>query len=525
VKFPIVWNILNREITGITTLVPGYIGIPPLVAYPGTITAYFEAVCKNANASAQDLYLRMDSDSAFASPSTEKTLSITGSTSNYTRFRSTSFTLDVDNQYKGIQPNSTDLSILCARVITIVDTGTDDLLNVKIPFDIGGYEIFDYSDTVEHNLVNPKFWKYDSADWEPGGDTGLTSIPGSLQLTSDVENDAYPVDFEFWSFTTPPTATSWIQYYGHYDETPRLRAYNGFHPSNGLYYGWRVEQGTSMRGGTFYSGHILIDHTARNGSIFQKVLTISLRNIYGGTGTEEASGQSFTTVGAIDLKAIAFGMRKLGSPTDNLKCEIYDGLSGSLVTNGTSNNIAASNLCHFVYGSVVVFEFSTPPSLDAATKYYARVTRSGSRDTTNRAVITQDASDYYSGGAYLTRNSGTWSENGSGHDCMFFVISTDDKITKFQLELPMITANQTDTGLQDFIARYDPNEWDGVDVDAFHEQYASGAGSNTKLQEDLGGTPSDIANSSITGANVVRGGTAMTMPSSADDIDTNIVTA
>jgi hypothetical protein len=57
-KFPIVWNLLNQEITTSTSLVPFYVIIPPLVAQPATLTAYFEAVCQNANASAQDLYLK-----------------------------------------------------------------------------------------------------------------------------------------------------------------------------------------------------------------------------------------------------------------------------------------------------------------------------------------------------------------------------------------------------------------------------------------------------------------------------------
>ena len=71
---------------------------------------------------------------------------------------------------------------------------------------------------------------------------------------------------------------------------------------------------------------------------------------------------------------------------------------------------------------------------------------------------------------------------------------------------------------------YDADEWDGVTVNLYPEHDASGATCNTKLQEDTDGTPSDVSNSSITGANRTRGGTALSITDN-EDIDTYVVEA
>lgn len=100
---------------------------------------------------------------------------------------------------------------------------------------------------------------------------------------------------------------------------------------------------------------------------------------------------------------------------------------------------------------------------------------------------------------------------------------TDAEITKFQTEYLIANTEETGgTGLKDYDTYFVPAEWEDVDNDYFHEHYASGAASQTKLQEDPNGVPADITNSGITGANLQRG-SAMTMPGSAEEIDVNVV--
>ena len=120
-------------------------------------------------------------------------------------------------------------------------------------------------------------------------------------------------------------------------------------------------------------------------------------------------------------------------------------------------------------------------------------------------------------------------------------------ITKLQPEYLMINAPQAGTGNQENLTDYDPAEWnvEGGSLAFLHEHSADSAGSNTKLQDE---DTNDLIPSNITGANLVRNsplyyidtndlsgsnitgddltrGSAMTMPATAKDIDSVIVTA
>jgi hypothetical protein len=116
------------------------------------------------------------------------------------------------------------------------------------------------------------------------------------------------------------------------------------------------------------------------------------------------------------------------------------------------------------------------------------------------------------------------------NDLLFYIAHTDGidsyrgiDITKLQNEYLLINANQSDTGLQEFRTLFDANEWDGVSNTYYHEHSASGSSSNSKLQDDLDGTPTDITDSSITGANLQRS-SGLTLTDD-EEIDANIVTA
>ena len=98
-------------------------------------------------------------------------------------------------------------------------------------------------------------------------------------------------------------------------------------------------------------------------------------------------------------------------------------------------------------------------------------------------------------------------------------------ITKLEEQYLLLnTGTVTEGQLTDYDGYYDADEWDGVTVSLYPEHDASGATCNTKLQEDTDGTPSDVSNSSITGANRTRGGTALSITDN-EDIDTYVVEA
>lgn len=79
------------------------------------------------------------------------------------------------------------------------------------------------------------------------------------------------------------------------------------------------------------------------------------------------------------------------------------------------------------------------------------------------------------------------------------------------------------TGLQGAPAYYDPADWDGIDVEFFHENCVYDGGANydadTKLQEDPNGTPADISGSTLTDIIQRERSSALTMPSTAKEID------
>ena len=96
------------------------------------------------------------------------------------------------------------------------------------------------------------------------------------------------------------------------------------------------------------------------------------------------------------------------------------------------------------------------------------------------------------------------------------------EITLLEPQMLLVNTGKGATGLQNYDQLWDDDEWDGVDLNILPEHDASQAASNTKIQEDPNGTPSDVSNSSITGANRVRGGTALSITDD-ETIDTNIV--
>ena len=97
------------------------------------------------------------------------------------------------------------------------------------------------------------------------------------------------------------------------------------------------------------------------------------------------------------------------------------------------------------------------------------------------------------------------------------------KITKLEEWYHFFSEDISFTGLMDRDQLYDANEWDGVTVNLYPEHAQRPAFTvTTKIQEDPNGTPSDVANSSITGTNRTRGGTALSITDD-ETIDSNVV--
>lgn len=145
--------------------------------------------------------------------------------------------------------------------------------------------------------------------------------------------------------------------------------------------------------------------------------------LYGGSGTAEELGQSFTTGGALTVAGVYFTGHKVGSPTDNLVLEIQTnsgGLpSGTVV--GSSGTVAGTDI---TAGSWRLFRASVSASLSASTTYHLVFRRDGARDTSNYYQLRGDGPDSITGGLEY-RESGTWASGGAS-DFEFALATSSD---------------------------------------------------------------------------------------------------
>lgn len=121
--------------------------------------------------------------------------------------------------------------------------------------------------------------------------------------------------------------------------------------------------------------------------------------------------QSFKITSASTIGSIKLWLRKIGTPTGNLTVNIYAdsaGSPGSLVTNGTSQTLAASKLATLY--DYFEFKFSTPPSLSANTTYWIVLETTDSASSSNYVRWGTDKSNPgYLDGELKVYASSAWS--------------------------------------------------------------------------------------------------------------------
>jgi hypothetical protein len=277
-----------------------------------------------------------------------------------------------------------------------------------------------------------------------------------------------------------------------------------------------------MYGGTIYNAKVIA--TKEDLAYLSTELGGTYRNINGDGGVGEACAQSID-IGAYGgkIKQLNVSLRKYGSPTGNLTCEVATSIGGAAIANGTSNTIAASSTS--TDGGWYEFVFATAPILSASTTYYFHFYTSSSYDYPDRVVVVRSDGSTVAGVGSYTKDNGSWGSESVDDLSLKLVLSNGEPITKLQTEYLLINEAQADTGLQEYPTSWNPAEWndgEGGLPDMFHEHSADDPGSNTKLQDE---DTSDLPNSDITGDDLTRGGTKLTMPGSAKEIDSYIVTA
>lgn len=402
--------------------------------------------------------------------------------------------------------SGTDMAIEIKSAKVIILQSATDITDTQTQIEVGAYELWADVATAEtyEPLSEPKYWKYESDKWDPTPTfkLGFTAVNENDMDTSRValqeSSDA--------AFTSPSTVTNSVVSFN--VETVAYYESSVFTPTDGYYYRLVYTNDNTKYGGTIYNAKIVATQVA--GSIRHNANYIyATERVYGGTGTSEVIGQSITTIGAITVDSIFFYMLSYGSPTDNLTCYITTTRDGDTpITNGTSQNFDAGTM---VAGKEtwVKFTFSTPPSLSATTKYWFKIQRSGSRDTVNYVAAGSGETTGYASGEPVIRDSGTWSNETSGRDLYFSVMAVGDAITKLQPEYLLINAAQADTGLQEYLTYFDPDEWDGVDNDYYHEHSADDPDANSKLYAYSSGalTHKDVSHATDTYGGVFSDGT------------------
>lgn len=159
--------------------------------------------------------------------------------------------------------------------------------------------------------------------------------------------------------------------------------------------------------------------------------------IYGGTGGTESNqgqGQSFT-IGSNDIDCVAIVCRlaKFGSPTDNLDLKLRSTSISGTVLSTVSIDISTFDISL----TWIRFEFSSPVTLTASTKYYFTLERSGARDIGNYALAGHSTGSDYSGGGQYTKSNNAWGSESGTEDLML-------KIESSSLTMPA-TAEEIDS--------------------------------------------------------------------------------
>lgn len=159
------------------------------------------------------------------------------------------------------------------------------------------------------------------------------------------------------------------------------------------------------------------------GTYLSMPMATSATNL-GNAAATTAQGQSFTTLGAVTVTAIAVRLKKVLAPTDNVTIKLTTN-GASIPTGtvlGTSDAIAGTVISTSV--DWVIFPFSTPVALSASTKYWLTIQRSGANDASNYYTVDRVAADRYAGGGQSTLASGSWSTETAFADLGFVISGT-----------------------------------------------------------------------------------------------------
>ena len=475
-------------------------------------TGYFEIVAKNSDRSARSVTISSNDNPGLGGGSVIS-ISVPANTNAWELIRSSDFTLAADPYYMYYVSGTYDtvISIRSAKIIILQsDTNITDTVT---QIEVGQFATFIPASTnTDYPITEPKYWKYESAKWDP---TPTFTFGFTLGIEDDKETYKIGLqeasDAAFTSNVLTITAsqvTVNVEVVGYYESS-------AFTPTDGYFYRV-VYQGDDNKDDIYlYNAKII----ATQGTI--DVSTGSALDYYLWGGILEGVYQSFETLQDQTLNKATFQLSKSGAPTGNIYAKLY----AHTGTFGTSSEPTGSALATSDAVDVsslttspvdIEFTFSTPYELLDSTQYYCIGIEFDGGDSGNFLLVRYDTGAH-AGNKSQTADIGSPSYTPNSATDLFFRATAE--VTKLQPEYLMINDAQTGTGNQKFLTDWDPAEWDGVSNTYWHEHSADSASSNTKLQEIIS------YHSSATGGTFLRSTSRVEISQSFTGIDSQLLAA
>lgn len=122
-------------------------------------------------------------------------------------------------------------------------------------------------------------------------------------------------------------------------------------------------------------------------------------------------GQGFKHTAQAAIEKISLLLYKIGSPTDNITCEIWSdngsNLPNAIISNGSATPVAMGGITTNSAGAWYDFVFPTKPSISANTQYHIVLGRSGALNNGNNPVVKIQTTGGYANGELSRYDSGT----------------------------------------------------------------------------------------------------------------------
>lgn len=205
-----------------------------LTKYNGS-TAYFEIIAKNIHETYDGApSLQRDDDPTFPSQSLAISITVWSGTTEYTRLRSQSFVLSSTNIYYRIQLSSLigagEITIKSAKIIILQSAAAITATQTQIEVGAYGLRIPAAVDTW-YPIEEPKYWKYESAKWDP---TPTFHLAFTAQCEDDKESYHVALEYDDGNFNWSGTYVAEVADLN--SEAVTYYESSSFTPTNGYHY-------------------------------------------------------------------------------------------------------------------------------------------------------------------------------------------------------------------------------------------------------------------------------------------------